>query len=181
LLRDRSENLELLGVRLTWEEFRTAAWVDRRSIIADLKSFLQTRARWTPAVYEEAATPPPSIPNRRASVTSLASVASDTLLASAGFSRSARFKLAEVLSRDAAQFSARVTSLRHSKISAAGKTLDKLIDMSRKAVPEDLLDEQDRLEERGITELEHLGKFVMNAVMQWRKYCLFILLPVILA
>ncbi|KAJ6599331.1 hypothetical protein DFH09DRAFT_1130762 [Mycena vulgaris] len=172
LLRDRSENLELLGVRLSWEEFRTAAWIDRRTIIADLKTFLDTRARWTPAVYEEVATPPSSTSNRRASVTSLASlasVASDTLLASAGFSRSARFKLAEVLSRDAAQFSARVTSLRHSKISAAGKTLDKLIDMSRKAVPEDLLDEQDRLEERGISELENLGKFVMNAVMQWRK------------
>ncbi|KAJ7499184.1 hypothetical protein FB451DRAFT_1073261 [Mycena latifolia] len=169
LLRDRSENLELLGVRLSWEEFRTAAWIDRRTIIADLKTFLDTRARWTPAVYEEAAAPPPSTQNRRASITSLASVASDTLLASAGFSRSARFKLAEVLSRDAAQFSARVTSLRHSKISAAGKTLDKLIDMSRKAVPEDLLDEQDRLEEKGISELENVGKFVMNAVMQWRK------------
>ncbi|KAJ7117345.1 hypothetical protein C8R43DRAFT_104427 [Mycena crocata] len=168
LLRDRSENLELLGVRLSWEEFRTAAWIDRRTIITDLKTFLDTRARWTPAVYEETVPPQPTT-NRRASLTSLASVASDTLLASAGFSRSARFKLAEVLSRDAAQFSARVTSLRHSKISAAGKMLDKLIDTSRKAVPEDLLDEQDRLEEKGITELEHVGKFVMNAVMQWRK------------
>ncbi|KAJ7781519.1 hypothetical protein B0H16DRAFT_1498672 [Mycena metata] len=172
LLRDRSENLELLGIRLTWEEFRTAAWIDRRTIIADLKAFLDTRARWTPAVYEEVTPPPTSSSNRRASIASLASiasVASDTLLASAGFSRSARFKLAEVLSRDAAQFSARITSLRHSKISTAGKTLDKLIDTSRKAVPEDLLDEQDRLEEKGISDLEHVGKFVMNAVMQWRK------------
>ncbi|KAJ7688472.1 hypothetical protein B0H17DRAFT_1068866 [Mycena rosella] len=169
LLRDRSENLELLGVRLSWEEFRTAAWIDRRTIIADLKTFLDTRARWTPAVYEEVSAPPPSTTNRRASLISLASVASDTSLASAGFSRSARFKLAEVLSRDAAQFSVRVTSLRHSKIAAAGKTLDKLIDTSRKAVPEDLLDEQDRLEEKGISELEHVGKFIMNAVMQWRK------------
>ncbi|KAF7355063.1 Growth arrest-specific 2-like [Mycena sanguinolenta] len=171
LLRDRSDNLELLGIRLSWEEFRSAAWIDRRTIIADLKTFLDTRARWTPAVYEEAApsSPPTGAYNRRASLTSLASVASDTLLASAGFSRSARFKLAEVLSRDAAQFSARITSLRHSKISSAGKTLDKLIDTSRKAVPDELLDEQDRLEEKGITELEHVGKFVMNAVMQWRK------------
>jgi hypothetical protein len=172
LLRDRSENLDLLGIRLSWDEFRSAAWIDRRTIIADLKTFLDTRARWTPAVYEEItiSPPPAGVPNRRASLTSLASVASDTLLASAGFSRSARFKLAEILSRDAAQFSARITSLRHSKISAAGKMLDKLIDTSRKPVPEDLLDEQDRLEEKGIAELEHVGKFVMNAVMQWRKY-----------
>ncbi|KAJ7283912.1 hypothetical protein C8J57DRAFT_1171877 [Mycena rebaudengoi] len=171
LLRDRSENLELLGVRLTWEEHRVAAWVDRRTIIADLKTFLDTRARWSPAVYDEVALPQPAqTSNRRASLVSLASfasVASDTLLSSAGFSRSARFKLAEILSRDAAQFSARITSLRHGKISSAGKTLDKLIE--RKAVPEELLDEQDRLEEQGIAQLEHVGKFVMNAVMQWRK------------
>ncbi|KAJ7068033.1 hypothetical protein C8F01DRAFT_1116622 [Mycena amicta] len=169
LLRDRSENFELLGHRLTWEEFRSAAWVDRRTIISDLKTFLDTRARWTPSVYEEATPPLPSMTNRRASITSLASVASETSLSSTGFSRSARFKLAEILSRDAAQFSARITSLRHNKIAAAGKILDKLIDTSRKPVPEDLLDEQDRLEERGIGELENVGKFVMNAVMQWRK------------
>ncbi|KAJ7873259.1 hypothetical protein B0H14DRAFT_3560051 [Mycena olivaceomarginata] len=170
-IEKETENLDLLGIRLSWDEFRSAAWIDRRTIIADLKTFLDTRARWTPAVYEEItiSPPPAGVPNRRASLTSLASVASDTLLASAGFSRSARFKLAEILSRDAAQFSARITSLRHSKISAAGKKLDKLIDTSRKPVPEDLLDEQDRLEEKGIAELEHVGKFVMNAVMQWRK------------
>lgn len=170
LLRDRSDNLELMSIRLSWEEFRTAAWIDRRTILADLTTFLDTRARWTPTVYEEmeVATPPPAS-GRRGSLASLASVASDTLLASAGFSRSTRFKLAEVLSRDAAQFSARITALRHSKISVAGKMLDKLIDTSRTAVPEDLLDEQDRLEERGIAELDDVGKFAMNAVMQWRK------------
>ncbi|KAF7313589.1 Growth arrest-specific 2-like [Mycena chlorophos] len=175
LLRDRSESFELLGHRLTWEEFRSAAWVDRRTIIADLKAFLDTRAHWTPSVYEDQlllqqqSPPQPSVQGRRASLTSLASVASETLLSSTGFSRSARFKLAEILSRDAAQFSARITSLRHNKIAAAGKVLDKLIDTSRKPVPEDILDEQDRLEEKGIAELENVGKFVMNAVMQWRK------------
>ncbi|KAJ7638555.1 hypothetical protein FB45DRAFT_1054825 [Roridomyces roridus] len=145
LLRDRSENLELMGIRLSWEEFRTAAWIDLRTIIADLKMFLGHTSTLDPCL------------------------ASDTVLASAGFSRSTRFKLAEVLSRDAAQFSARITALRHSKISAAGKMLDKLIDTSRTAVPEDLLDEQDRLEEKGVAELEDVGKFAMNAVMQWRK------------
>ncbi|GLB33542.1 putative growth-arrest-specific protein [Lyophyllum shimeji] len=170
LLRHRSENLELLGVRLTWEESRIAAWVDRRKILEDLQAFLDTRARWSPSVYES----PPKTedthdPKRRASVTSFASAASDTSTASAGISRSIRFKLAELLSRDAAQFAGRITSLRHGKITAAGKVLDKLIDNSRKPVPEELLDEQDRLEEKGITELEHAGKFVMNIVMQWRK------------
>lgn len=78
--------------------------------------------------------------------------------------------MAELLSRDAAQFAARVTSLRHGKITNAGKVLDKLIDHSRRPVPEVLLDEQDNLEEKGISDLEHIGKFVMSLVMQWRKY-----------
>ncbi|KAF8076120.1 hypothetical protein FPV67DRAFT_1405975 [Lyophyllum atratum] len=170
LLRDRSENLELLGVRLSWEESRIAGWVDRRKILQDLQTFLDTRARWTPSVYEN---PPradePHDPRRRSSVTSLASVASDSSVTPSKFSRSARFKLAELLSRDAAQFAGRVTSLRHGKIAAAGKVLDKLIDHSRKPVPEELLDEQDKLEEKGITDMEHVGKFAMNIVMQWRK------------
>jgi hypothetical protein len=176
LLRDRSESLELLGIRLTWEEHRVSAWSDRRRILDDLKLFLDSRARWDPSVYEETFRVPeePADLKRRGSVTSLASIASDTSLGSSMFSRSTRFKLAELLSRDAAQFAGRVTSLRHGKITAAGKALDKLIDHSRKPVPEVLLDEQDKLEEKGIAEMEGIGKFVMNIVMQWRKYITFL-------
>jgi len=175
LLRDRSENLDLLGVRLTWEEHRIAAWADRRNIIADLKAFLENRARWSQLVYETTnRLEELPILKRRGSITSIASVASDTSISSPGFSRSARFKLAELLSRDAAQFAGRVTTLRHGKITAAGKALDKLIDNSHKPVPEELLDEQDKLEEKGINDMEHIGKFVMNVVMQWRKYFIFL-------
>jgi hypothetical protein len=150
--------------------------MDRRKILDDLKIFLDTRARWTPSVYEEALRAPeePLDLKRRGSVTSLASVSSDASITSPGFSRSTRFKLAELLSRDAAQFAGRVTSLRHGKITAAGKVLDKLIDHSRRPVPEILLDEQDKLEEKGIAEMEHVGKFVMSIVMQWRKYIIFL-------
>ncbi|KAG1820449.1 uncharacterized protein BJ212DRAFT_1340209 [Suillus subaureus] len=167
LLRDRSENLDLLGIRLTWEEQRRAAWSDRQKILADIENFLTTRARWTPTIYEFMVKSEEKPSNRRGSV---ASMASDTSVTSnAGFSRSARFKLAELLSRDSAQFAGRVSSLRHGKVAAAGKALDKLIDNSRRAVPEELLDEQDKLEDKGINEMEHVGKFVMNIVTQWRK------------
>ncbi|KAG2043113.1 hypothetical protein BDR03DRAFT_942887 [Suillus americanus] len=167
LLRDRSENLDLLGIRLTWEEQRRAAWSDRQKILADIENFLTTRARWSPTIYEFMVKSEEKPSNRRGSV---ASMASDTSVTSnAGFSRSARFKLAELLSRDSAQFAGRVSSLRHGKVAAAGKALDKLIDNSRRAVPEELLDEQDKLEDKGINEMEHVGKFVMNIVTQWRK------------
>lgn len=175
LLRDRSENLDLLGIRLTWEGHRAASWRERRNIIADLKTFLESRARWSPSVYDTSEKKEePSAPTRRGSQASVASFASDTSLSAPGFSRSTRFKLAELLSRDAAQFAGRVSSLRHGNIAAAGKILDKLIDNSRKPVPEELLDEQDKLEEKGINDLENIGKFVMNVVMQWRKYCHFL-------
>ncbi|VDB90176.1 unnamed protein product [Peniophora sp. CBMAI 1063] len=169
LLRDRSEQLDLLGVRLTWEEHRIGAWSDRARILDDLEAFLTTRAKWSPSVYESV--PPasdPSSPSRRGSITSLKSNSSSNL-ASSGFSRAARYTLAENLSREAAGFSSRITSLRHSRIAGAGKALDKLIDNSRKPVPEVLLDEQDKLEERGIAEMENVGKFVMDVVTQWRK------------
>ena len=40
----------------------------------------------------------------------------------------------------------------------------------RRPVPDELLDEQDRLEEKGINEMEDVGKFVLGVVTQWRKY-----------
>ncbi|KAI0643758.1 hypothetical protein C8Q79DRAFT_153114 [Trametes meyenii] len=172
LLRDRSDNLELLKVRLTWEERRIAAWAELQKVLNDLREFLANRARWSPDVYEnleEEDVPPPGehTPTRRNSVVSMASEISSASLA--GFSRGARFKLAESLSREAAQFASRVSSLRHTKIALAGKALDKLIDESRQPVPDELLDEQDKLENEGITELEDIGKFVMQMVMQWKK------------
>ena len=182
LLRDRSDNLELLGIRLTWEERRKTAWMELWSLVAELQKFLETRARWSPAVYERESddeaerptsdflAPQPTL-RRRGSAVSLASAASDSAIPSLGISRSERFRLAELLSRDAAQFASRASSLRHSKIAAAGKALDKLIDESRKPVPDELLDEQDKLEDKGINEMEDIGKFVMNVVMQWKKYC----------
>lgn len=167
LLRDRSENLDLLGVRLSWEEHRTAAWADLKKLLADIETFLTTRARWSLSIYEVMTKHEERPSTRRGSIASMASDTSAT--SNAGFSRTARFKLAELLSRDAAQFAGKTTSLRHGRIAAAGKALDKLIDNSRKPVPEELLDEQDRLEEKGIHELEDVGKFVMDIVMQWRK------------
>jgi hypothetical protein len=128
------------------------------------------RARWNVSIYESPIKEEYH-GGRRGSINSFASAASDssTNVNSAAYSRSARFKLAELLSRDAAHFGSRVTALRHGKIASAGKALDKLIDISRTPVPEELLDEQDRIEEKGINELEQIGKFAMSLVMQWRK------------
>ncbi|OBZ71789.1 hypothetical protein A0H81_08273 [Grifola frondosa] len=171
LLRDRSDNLELLGIRLTWEERRIASWTELRQFTSDLETFLSTRARWSPSVYETVIADEEPLPRtgrpRRGSVASVASESSFYSIPS--LSRGIRFKLAESLSRDAALFVGRASMLRHTRIGGAGKALDKLIDRSRRPVPDELLDEQDRLENKGIMEMEDIGKFVMNMVTQWKK------------
>ncbi|TBU42137.1 hypothetical protein BD309DRAFT_866914 [Dichomitus squalens] len=172
LLRDRLDNLNLLGVRITWEERRIGAWQELRKLLEDMRDFLGTRARWSPAVYEnletDDAVPEERTPmKRRGSMVSMTSEASHASMP--GYSRGARYKLAESLSQEAAQLASRTSSLRHTKIAAAGKALDKLIDDSRRPVPDELLDEQDKLENEGIAEMEDIGKFVMQMVMQWKK------------
>lgn len=198
LLRDRSEQLELLGLRLTWEEQRIIAWKERRQVLEDIKSFLTTRARWSVDVYatltDQGSSPymgsrfmsPPPGPARPSSALSLrrdsvASISSESSTAGLSLpSRSARYRLAETLSHDAAILSGRLTTLNHAKVVAAGKTLDKFIDMSRKPVPDEILDEQDALEDKAVKELESVGKFMMAVVMQWKR-CLNINLSFLLS
>ncbi|KAG9128284.1 hypothetical protein FRC07_001925, partial [Ceratobasidium sp. 392] len=180
LLRGRAENLDLMATRLAWEDQRMFAWQEREAILRDLRTFITTRAQWTPAAVDQ---PPPVVHtplNRRLSSSSTASGMSfmsgsvtdappPSLTASRStFSRGSRFMLAEVLSLDAAQFSSRIVGLNKS-VTASGKTLDKLIDSSvRKPVPDELLDEQDKIENDN-SAMEGLGKFVMAMVMQWKK------------
>ncbi|KAJ3981929.1 hypothetical protein F5890DRAFT_1556367 [Lentinula detonsa] len=40
------------GVRLAWEEHRISSWVNHRKIIADLQTFLESRAQWSPSIYD---------------------------------------------------------------------------------------------------------------------------------
>ena len=131
--------------------------------MTDLRIFLSDRARWTTNIYRTG----PSAGNSSLVASSSGDLTSDS---SESMSRSARFKPAEELSRDAAQFSSRVTSLRHGHVAASGKVLDKLIDNSRMPVPDPMLDEQDRLEEKCANDLEAIGKFTMLVVMQWKKW-----------
>ncbi|KAG8733220.1 hypothetical protein FRC11_007790, partial [Ceratobasidium sp. 423] len=169
LLRGRSENLELMSIRLTWEEQRLLAWNEHQSILADLRTFITNRARWTTACLEQTPQPSASALDRRLSSASNASgPPGDITSTRSSLSRGSRFMLGETLSLDAAQLSTRLLGLSKS-VAASGKTLDKLIDSShRKPVPDEILDEQDKIEnESGAT--QEAGKFTMAMVMQWKK------------
>ncbi|CAE7226528.1 unnamed protein product [Rhizoctonia solani] len=169
LLRGRAENLELMSIRLTWEEQRLLAWNEHQSILADLRAYITNRARWSIACFEQAPQPSASALDRRLSSASNASGPPGDITSTRGtLSRGSRFMLGETLSLDAAQLSTRLLGLSKSVV-ASGKTLDKLIDSShRKPVPDEILDEQDKIEnESGAT--QDAGKFTMAMVMQWKK------------
>ncbi|KAG8796303.1 hypothetical protein FRC12_000718 [Ceratobasidium sp. 428] len=180
LLRGRSESLDLMATRLAWEDQRMFYWSEREAILVDLRAFVANRAQWSPTALDQ---PPPVVHtpiNRRHSSSSTASGMSGmfgsvidapppSLTASSStLSRGSRFMLGEVLSLDAAQFSTRIVSLNRSVV-ASGKTLENLIDTSvRKPVPDELLDEQDKIENDNGA-MEGLGKLAMAMVMQWKK------------
>ena len=145
LLRDRSKDLELLALRLKWEEHRCAAWADYHKVMKDLGAFLENLPQLFPPVYE------------------------NTAGAATDMSRATRPRFSDALFKEAEALSTRISSLRDGDILAAGRTLDKLIDESRKPVPDTILNEQDWLEEKGIGEMEDLGQFVTNVVVQWKK------------
>lgn len=124
-------------------------------ILTDSRSFLNNRARWSPAIY---------FPYSEASSKGLKGETR-----SRGLSRSARFSLAESLSKEVTHISSRVSSLRIGHVNTSGKLLDKLIDESPGSVPDWMLDEQDNLEEKCVKELASIAKFLLNIVSQWKR------------
>lgn len=179
LLRARSDTLDITGLRLTWEEKRIAAWKERNAIREDLQKFVKEQARWSVSTYDNiemtpndaspasASRPPSSLngpthspspstsdstPRRNPNIT--------------GISRGARYKFAEDLTRDAGRFTTRYSAVKRNQITAAGKALDKIIE--KKTVPDEVLDEQDRLE-NDIRPMDSLTKFAMDMVTQWKK------------
>lgn len=155
LLRSRSETLDLMGLRLTWEEKRIAAWQERRKILSDLNTFLDERARWSvQSAMSASATETPS--HKSSASISVANL------------QSPRLRHAQALSHEAAQYGPKLVHLNQALVLPAGSALDKLIEA--RTVPEALLDEQDRVENSCDKDLEGLGKFAMSVVTQWQRF-----------
>lgn len=191
LLRRRSDRLETLRLRLQWEDQRIEAWKDRQAILSDLEAFVR-RARWSPSAYDvyDTAEPtssalpsiritPPSSPApayERLRTTSSSSMSTNSVVIPQSllpsrrtdFSRGHRFTLAESFSREAATYASRVMNFKSSRVTVAANTLEKLIAVSREKVPDEILNEQDRLEVKSSV-LDGLGRFGMNISMQWIK------------
>lgn len=151
-----------MDLRLRWEDLRIRAWKDRKAILDDMDHFVKSRARWSPAVYDDlvegATLAPPQGP-----AALLRSPTSKFL----SLARSSRYKHSEALSKEAAGYASRVLGFHNNWIATSGHVLDKLIE--KRTVPDQLLDEQDRLEDQ-TKELDVVAKFPMTLVMQWKKW-----------
>jgi len=165
---------------LTWEEKRIAAWKERNAIREELQKFVKEHARWSVSTYDRIemnhSDAGPSSGSRGSLSSSLNGQSPSPPLASdstprrnsniTGVSRGARYKLAEDLTRDAGRFTTRYSAAKRNHITASGKALDKMIE--KKTVPDEVLDEQDRLE-NDIRPMDSLTKFAMDMVTQWKK------------
>jgi hypothetical protein len=163
LLRSRSDRLELLGLRLEWEnQWRLGSFASQK-IISDIREFVQTRTSWSPSVLHDMQSETSSLVNSNGDASKTSRDLSTTI------SRHPWYRQIETLSHEAATFSDRTVLLQETSVAASGKVLDKLIDLTPTPVPEVVLDEQEKLENTCNVELDNISNFVMSVVVQWRK------------
>lgn len=171
LLRARSETLDLIGLRLTWEEKRLGAWLERDAIKSEIAQFVEKSGRWSSEIYqqligssESGVIQPGELPERSSHNPSIIPGRKNS-----GFSnvsRGARYKLAEDLTREVGRLNMRIAAWKRNFITPAGKAIDRMIE--KKTVPDPILDEQDRIEDI-VKPTEALSKFTMELVAQWKK------------
>lgn len=160
LLRDRSEHLDLLDLRLTWEDHRTEAYRSRASILANISAFLQQKRRWTSEVYGA----------KSALAQSQESLGgSDTISEAFRLNNTSRHTFADQITHECAMLSSAIISLRDGHVAASGKVLDEFIDASREPLPDAMLDEQERVKELCERDLASLGRFLQQTNVQWKK------------
>ena len=167
LLRSRSETLDLLGLRLHWEDQRITAWDARSQLLVERRAFSE-HALWEASVYDPFSTSEPSM--------STTVQAPDTPRTPESMfphvlsmpARSARRKLAEALVAEARALTSRIATYKRDILPRPGVTLDKMIETSSTKIPDLILDEQDKLENDSKI-FDSLDKFIPTLQMQWKK------------
>ncbi|KAF8341277.1 uncharacterized protein EI90DRAFT_3011907 [Cantharellus anzutake] len=163
LLRARSETLDMLNLRLQWEDQRVLAWETMDALLEELMTFFE-RTKWTVSLYDDFSTGFAS----DASVRQSSPTESKFPQVLSQIARGERRKLGDGLLGQAKQIMSRVHNYKHDLLPKSGATLDKMIDASSKKVPDPLLDEQDKLENKSMV-FEGLDKFIPSLHAQWKK------------
>ena len=164
LLRIRSEALDLVDLRLTWEDNRADSYASRSAILSQAAAFLTQRARWKAehSTSESTSLKRGHDPEHNAEDDSALSWDSQSIASAA------RQSYIDEISRECLVISSSIASLKETHVASSGKVLDELIDASRKPVPDAMLDEQDRVEKLCDQDLVSLGRFLQQVVMQFK-------------
>lgn len=163
LLRARSETLDILNLRLQWEDQRVLAWETMERLLEELNDFV-LRSEWTTSLYD---TFSPDLPTNASSSQSFPWESRFPRVLAQN-ARNERRKLGEALLNQAKLIMSRVHNYKHELLPKSGATLDKMIDTSSKKVPDTLLDEQDKLENKSMV-FEGIDKFIPSLQAQWKK------------
>lgn len=163
LLRIRSEALDLVDLRLTWEDKRAGSYASRSAILSQAAAFLTQRARWKAEHITSEPLKRGHDPGHGAEDDSALSWDSQYIASAA------RQSYIDEISRECLVISSSIASLKETHVASSGKVLDELIDASRKPVPDAMLDEQDRVEKLCDQDLVSLGRFLQQVVMQFKR------------
>jgi len=162
LIRARSEALDVVNLRLDWEEQRLATWGARGQVLEQLQTFI-CLATWSTTIYDDEAEP--TTENVSGVSRTPETMFPNILSLSA---RARRRKRAEDIAAAVQEFGSRLHSFRKNAFPLPGATLDKMIDTSSKKIPDVLLDEQDKLENES-EPLDSIDKFIPALQSQWKK------------
>jgi hypothetical protein len=182
LLSSRRIALNLMSARLTWEAHRRTCWTTFRTLAHDIDDFVAQKARWSPAVYHSM----PGASSAHNSSSSLASMSqspsgssltsslagsltgslTDSPITSRRRDTVSRQRLVERLDHEAARLDARIRPFAQETVPRSGEALDRIIEEHQ--VPEQFLDEQDRLEDLA-SAMSARGLFLRELVSQWHQ------------
>ena len=184
LLRVRGRNLDVLELRLQWDQQRNQAQKEHTALLKDIPRFVG-KARWVQpstamrkrrsSSVSTSSNPNSPTKKKRASLgsktlsnLSISSAAADSPLGGGPTSSiMARRMRHDILALSLASTSTRIQSLTNSLIPTAGKSLDSLIDASPARLPDCFLDVQERLEDEANELCDGMPDFLASMVGQW--------------
>lgn len=168
-LEGRCSALQVLQARLDWESARRDFYTSYSSLCEEMDSFVTSKARWSPTVY--AATDHHDTVLAPASDAATLASSSAAHPSSAPSRRAAKpprsnFLLVEILGLEGQRLLSRIDDVRHGVAAKTGQNLDAVIAFLK--VPDEFLDEQDRIDNLG-EDLERKAIFLRLLISQWTQ------------
>ena len=175
LIRQRSKMLDLVALRMKWEEQKATVTKELAALSLDVNKFV-SKARWMlpedatarrRRISMQAKTVKSPLRNMITNGRLGAPAEASPLGGGSTSSTMARRMRLDILNLDLARNTQRIHSLSQASIVYLGRTLDKFIDTSTVRLPDAFLDQQEELENRISALTVNLTAFLLAMVKQW--------------